>query len=119
MRIYIIFDIFIYSRTQIINTYICYMFCTNNMSTLYPCVLHSFFLGTGRANNCEAVQSDTPATLSMQQLLHCILTVRTIVKIIPGEQVFLNYGPAFWKETKSTAKGNIYLYTCAYISAHI
>jgi hypothetical protein len=78
-----------------------------------------FFLGTGRQNNCEAVQSDTPATLSMQQLLHCILTVRAIVKIIPGDQVFLNYGPAFWKETKSTAKGNKYLYTCAYISAHI
>jgi hypothetical protein len=87
-----------------------YMFCTHYMYMLYPCVLHSFFLGTGRPNNCEAVQSDTPATLSMQQLLHCLLTVRTTVKLVPGEQVFLQYGLKFWKETKATAKGHKYLY---------
>ena len=92
---------------------------------MYICIICSdvyvivFLLGTGRPNNCEAQQSDTPATLSMQQLLHCLLTVRTTVKIIPGEQVFLHYGAAFWKETMSTAKGHKYLYIFAYIHALI
>jgi hypothetical protein len=46
----------------------------------------------------------------MQQLLHCLVTVRSTVKVLPGEQVFLKYGTEFWKETKATAKGHKYLY---------
>ena len=96
-----------------------YTNCMNYMYMLYPCVLHSFLLGTGLPYNCEAVQSETPATLNMQQRLHCLLTVRTTVKLMPGEQAFLNYGPQFWKDTKSTSKGHKYLYICAYIYTHI
>ena len=96
-----------------------YTNCMNYMYMLYPCVLHSFLLGTGLPNNCEAAQSDTPATLNMQQLLHCMLTVRTTAKLMPGTQVFLPYGPEFWKATTSTTKGHTYLYICAYIFTHI
>ena len=63
-------------------------------------------IGSESTNNCECVHSEHPATLYMQQKLSTgLLFVRTIADIVPGREILMGYENAFWKETKTNAKG--------------
>jgi hypothetical protein len=44
------------------------------------------------------VQAENYATLLHQNELHKLLTVEVVEKIEPGEELYLDYGPLFWKE---------------------
>ena len=97
---------YIYKQIYITDLY-------NNIYIIHP-------IGTGSSNNCEAVQSETPATLAMQQKLSGLLTIRATGKILPGEPVYLDYGTKFWKNTVATAAGDNTIHVCVYrLHVHI
>ena len=89
-----------YIYTQIYITDLYY-----NIDIIHP-------IGTGSSNNCEAVQSETPATLAMQQKLSGLLTIRATGRILPGEPMYLDYGTKFWKNTVATSAGENTIHVC-------
>ena len=89
---------YIYTQIYITDLY-------NNIDIIHP-------IGTGSSNNCEAVQSETPATLAMQQKLSGLLTIRATGRILPGEPMYLDYGTKFWKNTVATSAGENTIHVC-------
>ena len=51
---------------------------------------------TNAKANVEMVQNSSPRTLAANDNLHMFIRARAIEHITAGEQLFFNYGEAYW-----------------------
>ncbi len=63
------------------------------------------YIGTGSPVNVQVVQDEHPATLFMTGQLPALLTIRAVVEILGGQQLFCEYGPLYWGSNVVNAQG--------------
>ena len=95
-----------------------------NIITIYVCIYiilniyTHIYIGTGSPVNVQVVQDEHPATLFMTGLVPALLTVRAVVEILAGQQLFCEYGPLYWGSNVVNAQGPV-VFPLVYAHAHL